>query len=138
MVKFLYYEKSSQMYYIGEIDLDMFKAISSEIKTREVIITEDRIKHIMERRGLEFYNKFAEEFKNIIENPDYIFKDSRANTALICKKFYKENKYINIVLKIVVTSENPEYKNSIITAIGESEKRFLQRLRNNELIYQRE
>lgn len=116
----------------------MFKAITSEIRTKEVIITEDRIKHIIERRGLEFYNKFGERFRDIIEAPDYIFKDTRENTALVCKKFYEENKYINIVLRVVVISDNPEYRNSIITAIGESEKRFLQRLRNNTPIYQKE
>ena len=34
--------------------------------------------------------------------------------------------------------DNPEYKNSIITAIGESEKRFAQRLRNNTALYKNE
>ena len=42
----------------------------------------------------------------------------------------ENEKYINLVLRIVIETDNPEYKNSIITAIGESEKRFAQRLRN--------
>lgn len=29
---------------------------------------------------------------------------------------------------LIVSTDNPEYKNSIITVVGESEKRFAQRL----------
>lgn len=35
-------------------------------------------------------------------------------------------------------TDNPEYKNSIITAIGEGEKRFAQRLRNSTILYKKE
>ena len=48
------------------------------------------------------------------------------------------NKYVNLVLRLVVSTDNPEYKNSIITAVGESMKRFEQRLRNNEPLYKKE
>lgn len=40
-----------------------------------------------------------------------------------------------MVLRLAVEGENQEYKNSIITAIKENDKRFLQRLRNNEPVY---
>ena len=52
--------------------------------------------------------------------------------------FIEDDKYVNIVLRIVVSEDNPEYKNSIITAIGESTKRFQQRLRNNKPLYKKE
>ena len=47
----------------------------------------------------------------------------------------EDGKYINIVLRVVVEGDNPSYKNFIVTAIGTSEKRFAQMLRNNQPIY---
>ena len=42
-----------------------------------------------------------------------------------------------MVLRLAVEGENPAYKNSIITAIKENDKRFTQRLRNNQPVYQK-
>ena len=88
--------------------------------------------------GNDFYQKYGGEFGNIVSEPDYIFKDSKENTALACKKFIEDSKYVNVAVRIAVSTDNPEYKNSIITAVGESEKRFAQRLRNNSSIYKKE
>ena len=123
---------------VGRIKIEKYTSIAPEIRTNEVIITDERISHIIERRGIEFYEKYGKEFGSIVEHPDYIFKDGKENTALVCKRFYEDGKYINIVLRIAVSTDNPEYKNSIITAVGESERRFEQRLRNNFPIYKRE
>ena len=125
------------MYSVGRIDKDIFKCVTDDILTDEVIIAEERIEHIVQRRGLEFYDKYGKRFGEIIETPDYIFKD-KENTALVCKTFLEDGKVINLVLRIVVSRDNPEYKNSIITAVGESIKRFQQRLRNNVPLYKRE
>jgi hypothetical protein len=42
-----------------------------------------------------------------------------------------------LVLRLAVEGDNFDYKNSIITAIKENEKRFAQRLRNNTPIYKK-
>lgn len=118
------------MYLVGKIDTYIYKCITNDIVTDEVIITDERIDHIVERRGREFYDRYGKYFKKIIEDPDYIFAD-KENTVLVCKEFLDDDKYVNLALRIVVSTDNPEYKNSIITAVGESSKRFKQRLRNN-------
>lgn len=123
------------MYKVGEINKKIFSCISEEIVADDVIITSNRINHIESRRGKEFYEKYSPYFADIVSNPDYIFPDNQINTALVCKKIKSENKYINIVLRIIVQSEGSAYKNSIITAIGENDKRFKQRLRNNTPAY---
>ncbi|MDE7389888.1 MAG: hypothetical protein K2M82_02985 [Lachnospiraceae bacterium] len=121
---------------IGNIDIEKFKAITDKkILTNQVIITDNRIKHIIERRGQDFYNEYGKYFSDILANPDYIFKDDKENTALVSKSFVHKGSTVNLVLRLVVEGENPEYKNSIITAIKESNKRFAQRLRNNEPVY---
>ena len=96
-----------------------------------------RRKETGERRGKEFYEKYSDKFLSILKEPDYIFRDN-ANTALVCKEFAVDNKYINLVLGLVVLSDNPEYKNSIIIVVGENRRRFQQRLRNNKSLYKKE
>jgi hypothetical protein len=125
------------VYYIGKIDREIYKCISEDIVTDDVIITDERIEHIIQRRGKEFYLKYGSRFANIVEEPDYIFADKK-NTALVCKCFKENDKYINIALRLVTSNDNPEYKNSIITAVMESDKRFQQRLRNNIPVYKKE
>lgn len=130
-------EKGIQVHTVGKIDRDIYKCITEDIVTDEVIITDERIKHIIERRGREFYEKYNDKFLSILKEPDYIFRDNM-NTALVCKEFAIDNKYVNLVLRLVVSSDNPEYKNSIITAVGENKRRFQQRLRNHKPLYKKE
>ena len=123
---------------VGKIDVEKFETIANgRILTDEVIITDNRIEHIIERRGQQFYDDFNGYFSEIIEDPDYIFKDDMDNTAIVSKSYSHKGKTVNLVLRLVVEGENPSYKNSILTAIGENEKRFAQRLRNNAPVYKK-
>lgn len=123
---------------VGKIDVEKFETIANgRILTDEVIITDNRIEHIIERRGQQFYDDFNGYFPEIIEDPDYIFKDDMDNTAIVSKSYSHKGKTVNLVLRLVVEGENPSYKNSILTAIGENEKRFAQRLRNNAPVYEK-
>ena len=123
------------VHYIGKINLDIFKCVSDDILTDEVILTDERMGHIIDRRGQEFYDKYHRLFGTILSDPDYIFKDAPTNTAIVCKRFFEHEKNVNIVLRLVVEGDNPNYKNSILTVIGENNRRFEQRLRNNTPIY---
>ena len=76
-------------------------------------------------------------FKEIVEEPNYIFRDNE-NTALVCKRIEENGKVVNLVVRLILLSDNPEYKNSIITAIGENESRFQRRLRNHIPLYKRD
>ena len=127
----------ADVHIVGKINREIYKCITDDIVTDEVIITDERIQHIIDRRGKEFYEKYGDKFISILQEPDFIFK-VKENTALVCKEFKINNKYVNLVLRLVVSTDNPEYKNSIITAVGESMKRFEQRLRNNEPLYKKE
>ena len=132
------YKSNIELYKIGKIDREIYKCITEDIRTDEVIITDERIEHIRERRGDEFYARYSSLFDEILRTPDYIFREKREHTALVCKRIVEDEKYVNLVLRIAIETDNPEYKNSIITAIGESEKRFAQRLRNNIVLYKNE
>ena len=124
------------MHYIGRINKNFFQGITkNKIITDEVIITDNRIQHIIERRGKDFYEQYSMYFSDIIENPDYIFKDKAENTAIVSKTIVHNGDNINLIIRIIVEGENEKFKNSIITAIKENDKRFKQRLRNNNPIY---
>lgn len=124
------------MHKIGKIDIEKYKCVTNKkILTNEVIITDNRIEHIIKRRGQLFYDEYYKYFEQIIKNPDYIFKDIKEDTAIVSKCFVHKGKTINLVLRLVVQGDDPTFKNSIITAVGESQKRFAQRLRNNNPLY---
>lgn len=128
----------NDVHILGTIDIDKYKYITNKkILTNEVVITNNRIDHIIQRRGQSFYDEYHKYFDQIIKDPDYIFKDTKEDTAIVSKKFIHKGKVLNIVLRLTVEGDNPAFKNSIITAVGESEKRFTQRLRNNEPIYKK-
>ncbi len=124
---------------LGKIDIEKYKEIASgDILTDEVIITDNRIDHIIKRRGQQFYDDFSGYFSEIVADPDYIFKDEDSiNTAIVSKSYKNKGKTVNLILKLVVEGDNPNYKNSILSAIGEGESRFEQRLRNNVPVYKK-
>lgn len=124
--------------FVGKIDIKKYSRVTQNIRTDEVIITDDRVRHIIERRGQKFYDEYNARFSEILRDPDYIFGDTRENTALVCKSFVENGATVNLVVRLAVESDNPDYKNSIITAIKENDKRFEQRVRNNIPLYKKE
>lgn len=122
---------------VGRIDIEIFRCVAEGIATDEVIITDERIQHIRERRGPEFLERYERYFPLILSDPDYVFLDERPNTAIVCKVFGEGTEAINLILRLVVQEDVPGYKNSILTAIRENQKRFTQRLRNNTPLYKK-
>ena len=124
------------VHYVGKINKNIYQeVIKAKIITDEVIITDNRIQHIIDRRGQEFYDEYNQYFSEIISNPDYIFKDNALNTVIVTKSFKQNNTNVNLIVKLVIEGDDNGYKNSIITAIKENNKRFEQRLRNNNPSY---
>ena len=73
------------IHYIGKIDLNIYRCITGDIMTDEVIITEERIYHIESHHPGD-YKKYGKFLKDAIENPDFILQSDRPNTALILKE----------------------------------------------------
>ena len=125
------------MYKIGEIDPDIYRGVAKSIITREVIITKERIKHIMENHPND-YERFYSYFSEIVEKPDYIIESKKPNTELILKEIRHDNIKFKTILRLVVAGENTEYKNSIITFMKIDDKEWNRLLRNKKIIYKRE
>lgn len=124
---------------IAKLDAQRYSCVAEHIRSSDVILTEKQKEHIIERRGKEFYDKYSPYFKEIIENPDYIFKDKKyENTAIASKTISLNSKNISVVVRIAVEGDEPWRKSSVITVMCENEKRYRQRVRNNIILYKRE
>lgn len=122
---------------VGKIDREIYKCITDDIVTDEVIITDNQIKHIKERHPND-YERFSQYFKEIVEKPDYILEANKPNTALILKEIIRENEVFKTVLRLVTSNDNPEYKNSVITFMKIDLKEWKRLLRNKKILYKRE
>ena len=124
---------------IGKIDIEMLRGISSNILENEVVLMDERKEHIKAQRGNDFLSMYMPFFVDILNDPDVIFKDSKnLHTALVCKRMVAvTGKVVCIVLKLAVKGDNPNYKNSIITAHELNDRQFAKYLRNKKIVYQK-
>jgi hypothetical protein len=122
---------------IGRIDRDKYSVVSSSIRTDEVIISDERIKHIMDHHPND-YQRYAHYIGEMLENPQYILDDPVQNTAVILHEFIESNEHFRLILKLAVIGDEEYKKNSIITFLKISEKKFKKYLRNKKILYKSE
>ena len=125
------------VYFIGKIDIEIYKCVTEDIVTDEVVITEKQIEHIKERHPND-YEKFSCFFKEIIEQPDFIIEANKPNTALILKEIECEQEKFKTVLRIATSGDNSQFKNSIITFMKIDDKEWSRILRNKKILYKSE
>ena len=56
---------------IGKLNTETYRVVSEQIQTDDVVITDERIRHIKDRHPND-YEKYARYMRNIVENPQYI------------------------------------------------------------------
>ena len=125
------------MYLVGKIDIEIYNCITKDITTDEVIITDERIQHIKEHHPNN-YEQYYSYMRSIIENPEYIIEVNKANTALILKSFSNGNETFKTVLRLITSSDNSKFKNSIITFMKINEKEWNRLLKNKKILYKSE
>ena len=125
------------VHYIGKLDRKIYKCITDDITTDEVIITDTQIQHIKERHPNDFerYFKYAEE---VIKAPDYIIEANKPNTAFILKHIEDNGKKYEMILRLKTSKDPKDYKNSIITFLKISDKKWKKYLRNKKILYKSE
>lgn len=120
-----------------EIDIEIYNCITKDITTDEVIITDERIQHIKEHHPNN-YEQYYSYMRSIIENPEYIIEANKPNTALILKSFSNGNETFKTVLRLITSSDNSKFKNSIITFMKINEKEWNRLLKNKKILYKSE
>lgn len=129
--------RNKEVHKVGKIDRDVYKCVTENIVTDEVIITDERIKHIKERHPNDF-ERYCGALKEIVEDPQYIIETNKPYTALILKEFMQGNERFKTVLRLTTSHDNPEFKNSIITFMKINEKEWDRLLRNKVILYRKE
>ena len=118
--------------FIAELDISKINKYFPNIRTNEVVLTNDRIEHINKGRGINFLEKYKKYFPEVIKNPEYIFRGNLPNTVLMCKTIDDNGKAVNLVIRLAMEGDDPKYKNSIITAMPESKRRYERTIRSND------
>lgn len=127
----------SDIQYVGKINREIFKVISDDIQTDEVIITDVQIEHIKERHPND-YEDFYNSLRETVEKPEYVFQSDEPNSALVMNRVDCNRKSLVIVLRLKISTDPDNYKNSIITLMGISEKKRKKYIRNKKILYKRE
>lgn len=125
------------MHRVGKINREIYKCITEDIVTDEVVITDERIAHIKERHPNDF-DEVVSELRNVLWSPDYIIRDSKFATGLVIKRIISKDRIVQMVLRIHTSTDATGYKNSIISCWEISEGRLRNYLRNKEILYKRE
>ena len=123
--------------HVTRIDIEKYKCVSDRITTDEVIITDERIKHIQERHPGAF-EKVEPYLKTALDSPDYILEDKHPNSAIILKRIEDNDLRLQIVLRVHTPQDKAGFKNSIISAWDIGEGRWRNYINNKNILYKRE
>lgn len=130
-------KERAEVHPVGKIDKEIYKCITEDIVSDEVIITDERIGHIMERHPND-YERFCSYIPEIVSSPDYILRANKPDTATILKEITNNGEKFQLVLRLKTSRDKTEYKNSVITFLNVNERTWKKYLRNKEILYRRE
>lgn len=121
---------------IGKIDIEKFKDISNNIITDEVVLTSERLNHILEKHKEDF-EMYFNILDKVVETPDYILKDRKnEDTAMVIKHI--ENTNINVIIRLAVRNDEIHLKNSIMTLYRIRDKNLHKLIEKNKCVYKNE
>lgn len=123
--------------YVCDLDPNIYKAVTPDIASHQVIITDKQLVHIRERHP-DIAPDVLWHLSEAVMSPDYIIETDMPNTANILKKLTVNGRGYQVVLRLKTSQDPAEYCDSIITFMSVNEKRWRQYLRNRKILYSRE
>ena len=129
--------RSIEVHQVTRLNVEKFKCVSEDITTDEVVITDERIQHIKDRHPNDF-ERYEKYMAQIIENPDYILQSEMPHTAFVLKEIIEAGEKFQLILRLKVTTDPENYKNSVITFLKISDKKWNKYLRNKKILYKNE
>lgn len=125
------------MNYIGKINKEILGEYRKKIITDRVIITNERIEHT-KKRHLDDYERYIKYIPDILYNPDYILEDrENKDTILMLKNIEKQEKKIQVVVKLQTNLKEKEKSNSILTFWHIRDRSYRSTIKNNKMIYKK-
>ena len=122
--------------FVCKLNKELYKVVTEDIRTDEVIITDERIQHIQERHP-DDYERFSTYLAEIVQSPDYIIRDPRPQTGMLLKEITvgETGEHFRIALRLAASQDPAHYKNSIITFLKIRQKEWERLIHNKEILY---
>ena len=98
---------------------------------------DERIAHIQAHHPND-YERFCAYIPQVILAPDYIIADARPHTAIVLKEVAVCGGFFRLALRLVTSSDDPDYKNSVITFMKTHKKEWDRLVRNKNILYKSE
>lgn len=121
---------------LGKFDTQSLEIEFGKLKTDELIVTNERIEHIKSRHPEDF-DLFEKYGLSVVVEPDVIIKDEKnVNTVFMVKKL--ENTNLNLVVKIILETDEKDLKNSVMTFYRIRERNLKKLVDRNKTLYKSE
>ena len=118
---------------LGKLNLKLLKNKFLNLKTDEIIVTHERIKHIKQRH-MEDYELFLRYGKQCVQQPDIILKDEKnLGTIFMIKRISETN--LNVIVRLALNSDKEGLKNSVMTFYRVSDKNLKKLMEKHEILY---
>lgn len=128
--------KKIELTVLGNLDPSPLISTFGHLQTTEVVVTDERIAHIKERNP-EDYLLFEQYGRESILSPDILIQDIKnVGTVFAVKKLPDTN--LNVVLRLVLDTDNPDFKNSVMTFYRIREKNLKKLMEKNPVLYIKE
>ena len=122
---------------IAKLHKAIYKCVTEDIVTDDVILTNERLQHIKQRHPNDF-NLYLGYIKTTVEDPDYIIEANKPNSAVALKDIIIDNNiHLKAIVRLATSTDNPEYKNSVITFQTIREKEWKRLLKNKAILYKK-
>lgn len=121
---------------LGKINLEPLEKEFGKIQTSDIIVTEERLKHIRTRHP-EDYELFENFGADSVSHPDIVVKDLKnIGTVFMIKKLPDTN--LNVVVRVALETDDNGLKNSVMTFYRIRERNLRKLIEKNELLYKKE
>ena len=125
----------AEIIYLGKLNTQSLENEFGKLRTNDIIITDERIEHIKLRHPQD-YNLFEIYGTSTVLNPDLIIKDEKnKNTIFMVKKLVNTN--LNVIVKLIVDTDEKDYKNSVMTFYRIRDKNLKKKKKKNKTIYKK-
>ena len=127
-------DESEGVFARSSLSEDVMNVLEKEfgkLNGNEVILRDERLEHIKERHP-EVAEIIENNFKSIIEKPQYVLKDNKyENSVWIISKIDGLNMNLVIKLSLNDVAEHEKLKSSVITGYGMTDKQLKRYLKKN-------
>ena len=125
----------AEIIYLGKLNTQSLENEFGKLRTNDIIISDERIEHIKLRHPQD-YNLFEIYGTSTVLNPDLIIKNEKnKNTIFMVKKLVNTN--LNVIVKLIVDTDEKDYKNSVMTFYRIRDKNLKKLKNKNKTIYKK-